>query len=125
MKIGDLGMSRHVSDPSPGGSESHSSTLRSSYSSGARSSSSTPQHTTSRFGTPPGGSAPPARQLTADVVGTMAYAAPELLDETLQLPNSPAERLLKVGRPWSPAWAQTHTHASSELMPVVAVAVCV
>jgi len=39
----------------------------------------------------------PLRTLTPGVVGTVAYAAPEILDEQLQVPNAPVDLVLKVG----------------------------
>lgn len=41
---------------------------------------------------------PPLRTLTPGVVGTVAYAAPEIIDEQLQVPNAPVDRLLKVSQ---------------------------
>ncbi len=38
----------------------------------------------------------PLRTLTPGVVGTVAYAAPEVLDEQLQAPQASVERVLKV-----------------------------
>jgi hypothetical protein len=40
--------------------------------------------------------APPVRTLTPGVVGTIAYSAPEVLDEQLQQPHATVERILKV-----------------------------
>jgi serine/threonine protein kinase len=70
MKIGDFGMSRNVAlglPPAPG------SPLAA-----------------------PGTPGSLARTLTPGVVGTVAYAAPEVLDESLQQPDAPGERLLKA-----------------------------
>jgi hypothetical protein len=36
------------------------------------------------------------RTLTPGVVGTIAYSAPEVLDEQLQQPHATVERILKV-----------------------------
>lgn len=66
----------------------------------------------------PGGSpthgAPPLRTLTPGVVGTVAYAAPEIMDEQLQLPHAPVERMLKVRGVWLAwrLWAMCVLHSA-------------
>ena len=103
MKIGDLGMSRHVYPPPPEAAStgpSLNSSLNGSlqlgfsirHTSHSSSNPSTP-HAGRRGSLGPG----MQRTLTPGIVGTMAYAAPELVDEQLQIPRAPVERLLKVG----------------------------
>ncbi len=69
MKIGDFGMSRNVAGGGP-----------------------------AQPGSPaaPGTPGSLSRTLTPGVVGTVAYAAPEILDESLQVADAPGERLLKA-----------------------------
>jgi serine/threonine protein kinase len=103
MKIGDLGMSRHVypspaeasTTTAPSSSHLTSTTCLSlgSRHSGHSSNGSTPH--AARHGSVGG---VPHRTLTPGVVGTMAYAAPELVDEQLQISRAAPERLLKVRR---------------------------
>lgn len=107
MKIGDFGMSRHVYPPMdmiPPHTTGGANGLH--VPDGVRSNNpgSTPYSPAQRQGrnsTDSGGGQKPAlRTLTAGVVGTMCYAAPEVLDEQLQVPNAPVERVLKVSHHW-------------------------
>jgi serine/threonine protein kinase len=50
----------------------------------------------SRLGLSSHSAAAPIRTLTPGVVGTIAYSAPEVLDEQLQQPHATVERILKV-----------------------------
>ncbi|KAI8475778.1 MAG: hypothetical protein J3K34DRAFT_480500 [Monoraphidium minutum] len=110
MKVADFGMSRHVFPPPPdlpprppGGRGSASSSSGGSAGSAAGappayrnsgSSSGGGSRGGSGAGVGSGGAA--ARTLTPGVVGTATYSAPEILDEQLQRPDAPVERILKA-----------------------------
>jgi len=96
MKIGDFGMSRQVLPPSP-----EEAAAAAAAASAAASPTSTARRSTSA-GSSGGGAGPCGgrhdfgRTLTPGVVGTIIYSAPEILDEQLQLPGAPVERILKA-----------------------------
>jgi serine/threonine protein kinase len=94
MKIGDFGMSRHVMHtpdsppPAPGAAPGTAPGMpRAGGTSGGGGGSGGGAHAAQQQ---------PGRTLTPGVVGTVVYSAPEVLDESLQLPGAPADRILKV-----------------------------
>lgn len=104
MKIGDLGMARHVFPPAPASSSStpgrspsplHQDPLAAMRAAAAALS---PQHSGLCSGaSTPKGSCPAVRTFTPGVIGTIAYSAPEVLgvlDEPQQQPE--VETVLKV-----------------------------
>lgn len=101
MKIGDLGMARHVFPPAPANSSSRSPyPLRQDPLAAVRAAAAalSPQHSGYNSGaSTPQGSSPARRTFTPGIVGTITYSAPEVLgvlDEPEQQPE--VETVLKV-----------------------------